>query len=102
MFQKDSLINGNLCQEVMTKVDNFYVIFPVLRKRESNYILVNVKGSVYEMNTFGTIVKGVVLASLRKRGITCFECASREDFDNKFAVYRLTDDPDIFGDPYET
>lgn len=101
MFQKVSLTNSNLCQEVMTKDNTFYVLFPITRGEETTYISVKVKGAVAELSSIRSIVKSIVVNRLKEHGLKYYECESMEDFDMKFAIYRLTDDPDSFKESHE-
>lgn len=102
MFQKGSLINSNLCQEVSNEHVVFFVLFPIIRRRKDlSYITVKIKGSVAELSTISSPVRDVVIDRIQRNGFKFYECTSKEDFDNKFAVYRLTEDPDSFEDSYE-
>ena len=101
MFQKVSLTNSNLCQEVMTKDETFYALFPITRGEETTYISVKIKGAVAELSSIRSIVKSIVVNRLKEHGLKYYECESMEDFDTKFAIYRLTDDPDSFKESHE-
>lgn len=91
MFQKGSL----------TKDEIFYVIFPVIRGKEITYISAKVKGTTAELSTISNPVKDIVIDRLKRHGLKFYECSSMEDFDMKFAVYKLTEDPDSFKESYE-
>ena len=101
MFQKVSLTNSNLCQEVMTKAETFYALFPITRGEEITYISVKIKGAVAELSSIRSIVKSIVVNRLKEHGLKYYECESMEDFDMKFAIYRLTDDLDSFKESHE-
>lgn len=101
MFQKVSLTNSNICQEVMTKDEIFYVIFPVTRGNEITYISAKVKGTVADLSPIRSPVKDIVIDRLKRNGLKFYECTSIADFDMKFTVYKLTEDPDSFKESYE-
>lgn len=101
MFQNGSLTNSNLCQEVMTKAEVFYVVFPVTQGKEIAYVTAKVKGTSAELSSIRSPVKDVVMNYLKKYRLKFYECPSMEDFDTKFALYRLTDDQDSFKESNE-
>lgn len=101
MFQKGSLTNSNICQEVLTKDEVFYVIFPVIRGKQLTYISAKVKGAIAELSTISNPVKDIVIDRLNKYGLKFYECKSMEDFDMKYTVYKLTEDPDSFKESHE-
>lgn len=102
MFQKGSLINSNLCQEVSNEHAVFFVLFPVIRNKKLDYISVKIQGSVAELSSIRSSVRDVVIDRIKRSGFKFYECTSVEDFDMKYSVYRLTDDPDSFGESHET
>lgn len=101
MFQKGSLINSNLCQEVMIKDESFYVIFPVPRGKDITYVSAKIKGAIAELSSIRSPVRDIVIDRLKRNGLNFYECTSVEDFDMKFTIYKLTEDPDSFKESYE-
>lgn len=102
MFQKGFLPTSiAVCQEVTTTDKAFYVIFPITRGNEITYVSAKVKGTIAELSSLRSSVKGIVVNRLKEHGLKYYECESMEDFDMKFAIYRLTDDPDSFKESHE-
>lgn len=101
MSQKGSLTNSSICQEVMTEDESFYVIFSISRGEELTFVSVKIKGDVVESSAIRSSVKDLVIDKLKKNGLKFYECSSMEDFDMKYAMYKLTEDPDSFKETYE-
>lgn len=102
MFQKTfSPPNNTITLEALTSDNTFYVLFPITRGEETTYISVKIKGAVAELSSIRSIVKSIVVSRLKEHGLKYYECESMEDFDMKFAIYRLTDDPDSFKGSHE-
>ena len=102
MFQKTfSASNNTITLDALSSDNTFYVLFPIIRGEETTYISVKIKGAVAELSSIRSIVKSIVVNRLKEHGLKYYECESMEDFDMKFAIYRLTDDPDSFKESHE-
>ena len=93
--------NNTRTVDSLTTDNTFYVLFPITRGDETTYISIKVKGAVAELSSMRSTVKSIVIDRLKEHGLKYYECKSMEDFDMKFAIYRLTDDPDSFKESYE-
>lgn len=102
MSQNTFLPLSSVISQVVTTVDKvFYVIFPITRGEEITYISVKVKGAIAELSSLRSSVKGIVINRFKEHGLKYYVCTSMEDFDMKYAIYKLTDDPDSFKESYE-